>query len=451
MENILILVLIVFAILNAMLGMIILWRSFKKDSFEFKNDFESLGRNQERLEKLLREEMAQNRSEAALNLQQLREELNQNLNAFSHGLLSRMADIATLHKNQMDTFSSQLSNLTQMNEQKLEKMREVVEERLMSLQSENSQKLEKMREIVDEKLHSTLEKRLGESFQLVSERLEKVHQGLGEMQTLASGVGDLKKVLVNVKTRGIWGEVQLGNLLEQILTPEQYEKNVVTKKGSSEPVEFAIRLPGHDGETVYLPIDAKFPTQDYERLQEAQEEANPALIEEASKAIENRLKLEARNIRDKYIAPPQTTDFGILFLPTEGLYAEILRRPGFCDVLRRDYRVIIAGPTTVAALLNSLQMGFQTLAVQKRASEVWSLLGAVKTEFNKFGDLLDKTHKKLQEASHTIEDAARKSRMIERKLNNVQKLPASQHGGPASPVEAPLSLIEEIPPDVLNE
>ncbi len=399
--------LVILLILNALLTLLILWRSFQKDSPQFKGHFESLEKNQERIERLLREEMAQSRQESAASLQRSREEMAQSLNGFSHALLN------------------QLTSLTQMNEQKLENMRQVVEERLSSLQTENSEKLEKMRETVDEKLHSTLEKRLGESFQLVSERLEKVHQGLGEMQSLASGVGDLKKVLANVKTRGMWGEVQLGNLLEQILTPEQYEKNVITKKGSTEPVEFAVKLPGHDGHTVYLPIDAKFPTQDYERLQEAQEQSSPGLVEEASKAIENRLKLEARNIRDKYIAPPQTTDFGILFLPTEGLYAEVLRRAGFCDVLRRDYRVIVAGPTTIAALLNSLQMGFQTLAVQKRASEVWNLLGAVKTEFNKFGDILDKTHKKLQEASSTIEDAARRSRMIERKLKDVQHLPST--------------------------
>lgn len=433
--------LVILLLLNTSLIFLVLWRSFQKGSSPFKGHFESLEKNQERIERLLREEMAQSRQESSVSLQRSREEMAQSLNGLSNALLTRMAETATLHKNQLDTFLNQLASLTQMNERKLENMRQVVEERLTSLQTENSEKLEKMREIVDEKLHSTLERRLGESFQLVSERLEKVHQGLGEMQTLASGVGDLKKVLTNVKTRGIWGEVQLGNLLEQILTPEQYEKNVITKKGSTETVEFAIILPGHNGHTVYLPIDAKFPTQDYERLQEAQEQASPGLVEEASKAIENRLKLEARNIRDKYISPPQTTDFGILFLPTEGLYAEVLRRPGFCDLLRRDYRVIIAGPTTIAALLNSLQMGFQTLAVQKRASEVWNLLGAVKTEFNKFGEILDKTHKKLQEASSTIEDAARKSRMIERKLKDVQQMPSGRE----------THSLEDTPSDVIIE
>ncbi len=282
-----------------------------------------------------------------------------------------------------------------------------------------------MRETVDEKLHSTLEKRLGESFKQVSDRLEKVHQGLGEMQTLASGVGDLKRVLTNVKTRGTWGEIQLGNLLDQILVPDQYERNVITKKGSRDPVEFAIKLPGRDSAPVYLPVDAKFPKEDYERLMDAQDQANVVLIEEAGKAIEARIKFEAKNIRDKYVDPPFTTDFAILFLPIEGLYAEVLRRPGLCDLLQKEYRISVAGPTTFAALLNSLQMGFRTLAVEKRASEVWTLLGTVKTEFGKFGDILDKTKEKLQQATDNIELASKKSRTIETKLRKVQDLPSS--------------------------
>jgi len=375
---------------------------------------------------------------------QSREELARNLSQSNHSALSHITEIATLQKNQLDTFSQQLLSLTQINEQKLEKIRESVENNLKILREENSQKLEKMRETVDEKLHSTLEKRLGESFRVVSERLEKVHQGLGEMQVLASGVGDLKKVLSNVKTRGIWGEVQLGNLLEQILTPEQYEKNVATKKGSRDTVEFAIKFPGHDGQGIYLPVDAKFPLEDYERLIQAQEDANVPLIEEAGKALEQRLKSEAKNIRDKYLDPPFTTDFAILFLPIEGLYAEVLRRPGFGELLQREYRVLMTGPTTFAAILNSLQMGFRTLAVEKRASEVWVLLGSVKTEFGKFGEILDKTHKKLQEASNTIEDAARESRTIERKLKNVQVIPSQ--GKPSleheKSVDIPLESVE---------
>lgn len=383
--------LIALSIISIFLLCLIIFRQPKNNTSQIQAYFEALEKNQEKIERLVREEISRNR-----------EEVNQNLNAFNQSLLT----------------------LTQMNEQKLEKLREVLERQLKSLQEDNSQKLERIRETVDEKLHSTLEKRLGESFKLVSERLEKVHQGLGEMQTLAAGVGDLKKVLVNVKTRGVWGEVQLGNLLEQILTPEQYEKNAVTKKGSGERVEFAIKFPGHDKSIVYLPIDAKFPTEDYERLQGAQEEADLEKLEESIKAIENCLKLEAKNIRDKYLDPPYTTDFGILFLPTEGLYAEVLRRPGLAENLRREFKVIVTGPTTIAALLNSFQLGFRTLAVERRASEVWMLLSAVKSEFGKFGEILEKTQKKLQEASSTIETATQKSRTIERKLKDVQELPS---------------------------
>ncbi len=423
-----VILIVIFGLINIVLLGILFARQSNKDANRelqqlLVSQFDALQKNQERTERLVREEIAHNREEIRVSIQQSREEVRKSLEAFSNSVLARMAEVATLHKNQLDTFSKQLSTLTQMNEQKLEKMREVVEGRLKSLQEENSQKLEKMRETVDEKLHATLEKRLGDSFQLVSERLEKVHQGLGEMQNLASGVGDLKRVLANVKTRGMWGEVQLGNLLDEILTPQQYEKNIVTKKGSRDPVEFAIKFPGRDNSIVYLPIDSKFPLEDYEKLQFAQEQANPILVEEASKALESRLKFEAKNIRDKYLDPPQTTEFGFLFLPTESLYAEVLRRPGFADLLRKEFRVIVAGPTTIAVLLNSFQLGFQTLAVEKRASEVWSLLGMVKTEFNKFGDILDKTHKKLQEASNTIEDATRKSRTIERRLKSVQDIP----------------------------
>lgn len=385
---------VIFLAVNTVLLLIVLLRNPLLEMTRLKTNLEAIEKNQENTQRLILAEISQNR-----------DELQKSLSTFNTSI------------------SQQLSSLTQLNEQKLEKVRSVVEERLRSLQEENSQKLEQMRATVDEKLHSTLEKRLGESFKIVSERLEKVHQGLGEMQTLASGVGDLKKVLTNVKTRGTWGEIQLANLLEQILIPEQYDMNVITKKGSRDPVEFAIKLPGRDQEAVWLPVDAKFPREDYERLQEAQDRGDAAQIEESGKAIEARIKLEARNIRDKYIDPPHTTDFGILFLPIEGLFAEVVRRSGFCDTLQREYRVMVAGPTTIAALLNALQMGFRTLAVEKRASEVWSLLGTVKNEFKLFGEILDKTHKKLQEASHTIESAASKSRNIERKLKDVQGLP----------------------------
>jgi DNA recombination protein RmuC len=318
---------------------------------------------------------------------------------------------------------AQVNNLTQMNEDKLNSIRNTLETRLKDMQGDNEKKLEQMRQTVDEKLHETLEKRLGDSFKIVSERLEKVHAGLGEMQNLALGVGDLKKVLSNVKTRGTWGEIQLGNLLEQILSPEQYDKNVATKKGSKEIVEYAIKMPGKSEDVVWLPIDAKFPKEDYERLLEAQEAGELKLVEEAGKALEARVKGEARDIRDKYIDPPNTTDFGIMFLSTEGLYAEALRRPGLAEFIQREYRVSLSGPSTVAALLNSLQMGFRTLAIEKRASEVWSVLGAVKTEFSKFGKLLERTHRQLNTVTKSIESATTKTRTIERKLRNVQELP----------------------------
>lgn len=389
------------------------------EMIDFRSDFE-------RLEKLIRDEVARNRQELNDTIRQFREETTKTINLLNDSLLSRVADNLTAQKNQLDTFSSQLMNLTQVNEQKLEKIRTSLEERLKILQDENGKKLDEMRATVDEKLHVTLEKRLGESFKFVSDRLDLVHKGLGEMQALAVGVGDLKKVLTNVKTRGIWGEIQLGNILEQVLSPQQYETNVATKKGSADRVEFAVKMPGHDKESIWLPIDAKFPLEDYQKLVEAQDKVDVVLVETLAKALEMRIKAEAKDIKEKYIDPPNTTDFGILFLPVEGLYAEVLRRPGLADTLQNQFRVVVTGPTTIVALLNSLQMGFRTLAIEKRAGEVWTMLSVVKTEFGNFGELLDKTHKKLQEASNTIEDAARKSRTIEKKLKNVQELPAAQ-------------------------
>lgn len=378
------------------------------------------GRDLERIERSLRDEIAKNRGENTLNSKQLREETAGSLMNFGDSISRYMKDISDFQKSQFDTFSKQLLALTHMNEQKLDTMRNTIEQKLKVLQDDNSRKLEQMRETVDEKLHATLEKRLGESFKQVSDRLEMVHKGLGEMQSLATGVGDLKKVLTNVKTRGTWGEIQLGALLDQILTSDQYAKNVATKRGSKDNVEFALKLPGKDENITWIPIDAKFPKDDYEKLLEAQEKVNLPLVEELGRSLENRIKSEAKNVRDKYIDPPHTTDFGIIFLPIEGLYAEILRRPGLCDFLQREYRVAVTGPTTIAAFLNSLQMGFRTLVIEKRASEVWNLLSAVKTEFGKFGEILDRTQKKLQEASNTIEDAAKKSRTIERRLKDVQ-------------------------------
>ena len=375
----------------------------------------------------LREELARNREEASAGSRQGREELAVSFRNFSEALQQRMIEIAQFQKAQLDTFAEQLKTLTGSTEQRFDKLRETVESQLLLIREDTAKKLEQMRTTVDEKLHDTLEKRLGESFKLVSERLELVHKGLGEMQTLANGVGDLKKVLTNVKTRGTLGEIQLGSLLEQILAPEQYEANVATKKGSAGRVEFAVKLPGRDDarrHTVWLPIDAKFPQEEYLRLLEAQEAGDQESAADAAKQLDRVVRESARAIRDKYLSPPDTTDFGIMFLPTEGLYAEILRRPGLFESLQREYKIILTGPTTLAALLNSLQMGFRTLAIEKRTSEVWTLLGAVKTEFATFGTILDKTSKKLQEASNTIDTAAVRSRAIERKLRDVQNLPS---------------------------
>ncbi|MHC1761923.1 MAG: DNA recombination protein RmuC [Negativicutes bacterium] len=378
----------------------------------------------DRLDRLVRDEGERSRQQAQAAERALREELSGLIHQYNETIVRRVNENAGNQLAQLDSFAKQLRQLTQSNDQKLDRMRETVQAQLVVLQEDNSKKLEAMRQTVDEKLHATLEKRLGESFQMVSERLEQVHKGLGEMQTLAAGVGDLKKVLTNVKTRGLWGEIQLGALLEQLLAPSQFESNVATKPGSAERVEFAIVLPGRgDVGKVYLPIDAKFPQEDYQRLLEAQEAADVAGAEASAKALEFRIKAEAKDIRDKYLSPPHTTDFGILFLPVEGLYAEVLRRTGLYETLMREYHVTVAGPTTLAAILNSLQMGFRTLAIEKRSSEVWMLLSAVKTEFGKFGDILDRTNKKLQEASNVMDDAARKSRTIERKLKGVQSLP----------------------------
>ncbi len=344
------------------------------------------------------------------------------------GALKRFADSMMLH----------LGQLSESNERRLSEVRATLEARLKDIEANNTAKLEEMRRTVDEKLHATLEQRLGESFRLVSERLEQVHRGLGEMQTLAAGVGDLKKVLTNVKTRGIWGEVQLESLLEQLLTPDQYAKNVATIPKSSERVEFAIRLPGrHDAPDtsgdaatpVWLPIDAKFPREDYERLIDAQERADLVAVEDTSRALEGRLRAEAKSIAQKYVAPPHTTDFALLFLPTEGLYAEVLRRPGLSDFLQREYRVSVVGPTTLTALLNSLQMGFRTLAIEKRSSEVWQVLGAVKTEFGKFGEVLAKTKAQLETVARSIETAQMRTRQMDRRLRDVEALPGEQAAG----------------------
>ena len=384
---------------------------------EFIKEYEKLVLRFDMLNKNLKDEFALLREESSKQNRDNREELTHKL---KEGFV--------FQKDQLESFALRLERLTKSNEEHLDKMRETIEKKITSLQEDNAKKLDQMREVVDEKLQTTLEKRLGESFKQVSERLELVHKGLGEMQNLATGVGDLKKVLTNVKSKGVLGEFQLANLLDQLLTPAQYETNVKTKYGSDDSVEFAVKLPGREdhSKTVWLPMDAKFPTEDYQSLLDAYEAGDLTAIDASKKAMIAKIKLFAKDISSKYIDPPNTTDFAIMFLPFEGLYAEVLRNPGLFEQVQREFKVIITGPTTLSALLNSLQMGFRTLAIEKRSSEVWELLGAVKTEFGNFGEILEKTQKKLQEASNVIDKAGVRSRAIERKLRNVQELPSNK-------------------------
>jgi DNA recombination protein RmuC len=391
---------------------------------EWLQRFEALDRAQEREERMLREEAARSREEAARAAKAQREELNEGLRSLGETNLKSISEIGNILKSQLETVAAQTGKLTESNAARLEGLRSVVDTRLQQLQEDNSRQIEKMRATVDEKLQGTLEKRLGESFQMVSERLERVHQGLGAMQQLASDVGGLQRVLTNVKSRGGWGEVQLGTLLEQVLTTDQFARNVKTRDGSGEMVDFAIKLPGNEsGTPVWLPIDAKFPIEDYQRLIAAQEVGDQPATEEGMKNLEAQLRKSAKDICAKYINPPRTTDFALMFLPTEGLYAEAIRRVGLSEQVQRDCRVIFAGPTTLAALLNSLQMGFRTLAIQERSSEVWNLLAAVKTEFGKFGAVLDGVKRKLQEASNKIEEVDVRSRAITKKLRDVEESP----------------------------
>ena len=377
---------------------------------EVSTKLEILSREINRVETGTREEIARNRDELNKGLKENREEIVYSLKVMQERL-------------NIDARENRLELNTG-----LKCFQDVMEGKLTNLQVENTKKLEEMRVTVDEKLQASVEKRFNESFKNISERLDQVHKGLGEMQTLANGVGDLKKVLTNVKTRGTLGEIQLGNILEQILSPEQYLMNAITKEGSSERVEFAVKLPGNNtnDKPVLLPIDAKFPIEDYQRLIDAIESpagVNSAEWELAAKQLENAVKKNAKDIRDKYINPPMTTDFAIMFVPTEGLYAEILRRTGLFELLQRDFKITVVGPSNLVAFLSSLQMGFRTLAIEKRSSEVWEILGAVKTEFGAFGDILDKTKKKLQEATNVLDRAGTRSRAIERKLKGVQSLP----------------------------
>lgn len=419
-------ILLLLACLGLLLALLMRGRRGAAENSDLQNKIEGVEKLLERHERMLREELARSREESNTASRRMREEMTGSITLLGDSLSKRMSDIAGLQKNQLELFAAQLKELTASNEGRLDKLRDGVDARLKLIQEDNARKLEQMRATVDEKLHDTLEKRLGESFKLVSERLELVQRGLGEMQTLANGVGDLKKVLTNVKTRGTFGEIQLGSLLEQILAPGQYESNVETRHGSGQRVEFALKLPGRDGTTegmVWLPLDAKFPQEDYLRLVEAQESADAIAAAESRKQLDRSVREMAKTIRDKYLDPPHTTDFGVMFLPTEGLYAEVLCLPGLFEALQRDFKVMVAGPTTLAALLNSLQMGFRTLAIEKRSAEVWNLLGAVRTEFSKFGAILDKTRKKLVEAGNHIDLAATRTRAIERKLRDVQDIP----------------------------
>lgn len=366
-----------------------------------------------------------------VNVKETRREVKEALDLFKNDFAK---SVESFNIAQKDNFFALLNKQGEQNTNtvaRLDQLRDTVEKKIAEMQSGNEKKLDEMRATVDEKLQKTLETRLGESFKLVSERLEAVHKGLGDMQQLATGVGDLKRVLSNVKTRGVLGEYQLANILEQMLTPEQYEQNVKTKEGSNALVEFAVKLPGKGDKdkTVWLPVDAKFPKEDFEMLNDAYENGVPELIEEHRRNFIKGIRKCAADISSKYIDPPNTTDFAILFLPFESLYAEVLRAPGLFESIQREYKIIITGPTTLSALLNSLQMGFRTLAIEKRSSEVWQLLGAVKTEFGNFGDVLARTQKKLQEASNVIDQASTRSRVIARKLKDVQELPREEASG----------------------
>lgn len=430
--------------LAAMNGVVLLWMALRGQDARGVREAEQgkaellaavLG-SSERMERELRREISESSRGG-------RQELTQNLATFQQSLVQQGAEatrtqntqidafgqqLALLQKTLSDTLTLQLSGLSESNARRMSEVRETLEKQLAQLQSTNSAKLDEMRATVDEKLQTTLQARLGESFKQVADRLEQVHKGLGEMQTLAQGVGDLKHLLTNVKTRGIFGEAQLAGLLEQVFTVDQYGAQVATKPGSKNVVDFAIKLPGKsvDGVPLWLPIDAKFPNEDYERLLDAQGNADVPGAEAAGKALELRIRLEAKSMAEKYIEPPHTTDFAILFLPTEGLYAEVLRRPGLMENLQREHRITLAGPTTLLAMLSSLQMGFRTLALEKRSSEVWQVLGAVKTEFGKFGEVLSKVKTQAQTVVNTLDQAQTRSNVMHRALRSVEALTEEQ-------------------------
>jgi DNA recombination protein RmuC len=381
------------------------------------------------VEEAVREELRLGREESARASKNLREEVSAGQKLSLDTMVRTIGEMGKSQNDQLNSIARRIQELTESNRTEIEKLRSTIDTQLKHLQESNEKKLDQMRETVDEKLQTTLEKRLGQSFKLVSERLEAVQHGLGEMQNLATGVGDLKKVLTNVKARGTWGEVQLGALLEQILTPDQYDKNVRTRGDSQERVEYAIRLPGQDDNPescVWMPIDSKFPQEDYLKLVEAVDTADGDAVQKTTAALLRSVHSSAKEIRDKYLNPPATTDFAIMFLPTEGLYAEVLRQPGQVEKIQQDYRIVVAGPTTLSAILSSLRIGFRTLAIEKRSSEVWKVLAAVKTEFGKFGHVLSTVKRQLNTASNTIEQTGVRTRAMERKLRTVQELPSEE-------------------------
>ncbi len=437
-------VIVVLAIAVAILA-VVAWRSRGAGSTARLDEWQR--RNEQANERLERELRTAVESAAS----GLRLETSKRLNELQTGLVGQVGTLANVQTTQLSAFGQQtqqqatdLGNVVRAN---LADVRQTLETRLQALQQGNEARLEQMRATVEEKLQSALEARLGESFRLVSERLELVHRGLGEMQALAQGVGDLKRVLLNVKTRGVFGETQLAALLEQVLAADQYARNVRTRPGSAETVEFAVKLPGKsEGTPVWLPIDAKFPTQDYERLLAAHDSADKDAVDAAGRALEQRIRLEAKTIREKYVEAPHTTDFAILFLPTEGLFAEVLRRPGLSEALGRELRVVVAGPTTLFAMLNALQMGFRTMALERRSAEVWQVLGSVKSEFAKFGDVLTRLKSQLATASKTIDDAQTRTRQMQRRLQDVESLPA----GAQAQLFEPVGLAESPPPPMMS-
>jgi DNA recombination protein RmuC len=446
--------LLIVVILLLVVNVILTTKVFdRKKSLELRSDLIKILSESSKIDPLIRTEFSRNREEIQItsknnreevsfafknlndslqnSFKDTREELSKALKSFEEKFIQNVKDLNDSQRQKFDDFSGRQKELRSETEIKLEKIRETVDSNLQKIQEQNTRKLDEMRATVDEKLQSTLEKRFNDSFTLISNRLDQVHQGLGEMQKLATGVGDLKKVLTNVKTRGNLGEIQLAAILEQIFSVEQFIKNAAVKPGTAERVEFAIKLPGRnpDSTPLLLPIDSKFPNEDYQRLVEVYENIgalNPKDVDDAVKQFEYSVKKCAKDIREKYINPPITTDFALMFVPTEGLYAEILRRTGLFDLLQREYRVIVIGPANLVAFLSSLQMGFKTLAIEKRSSEVWQILGAVKTQFGQFGAILEKTKKKLQEATNVIDEAETRSRVIEKKLKNVQELPPEE-------------------------